>query len=149
MKAGAEIGDVAAGSISEEGISCRGGSVNVGAMLLPGPEVTLPLELELFATTLATVAKLAFGKRSLSACVAFDWCSSTASMRAARTTAPRTPVASQAVSRLKLLITSPVNGHFLVLGSFSTWAWFLHSGNTLRKWVGAHIKLLVTPIWLL
>ena len=73
MKAGAEIGDVAAGSISEEGISCRGGSANVGSMLLPGPEVTLPLELEPFATTLVTVAKLAFGKRSRSACVAFDW----------------------------------------------------------------------------
>ncbi len=37
---------------------------------------------------LSTVAELAFGKRSRSACVAFGWRSSTASMRAARTTAP-------------------------------------------------------------
>jgi hypothetical protein len=145
VKAGAEIGDVAAGSTSEEGISCRGGSVNVGSTLLPCPKVILPLELELFANTLSTVAELAFGKRLRSACVAFDWRSSTARMRAARTRAPRTPVASHAVSRLKLLITSPVNGYFLVLGSFSTWAWLLHSGNTLRKRVRAHIKLLVVP----
>ena len=93
--------------------------MNVGTMLLPGPKVILPLELELFANTLSTVAELALRKRLRSACVAFDWRSSTASMRAAKTRAPRTPVASHAVSRLKLLITSPVNGHFLVLGSLA------------------------------
>jgi hypothetical protein len=119
--------------------------VNVGSMLLQGPDAILPLELELSAITLGTAAGLSFGKRSRSACVTFGWYSWTASIRAMRTKVPRTPVASHAVSRLKLLITSPVNGHFLVLGCFSTWAWFLHSGNTLRKRVRAHVKLLVVP----
>ena len=129
------------------------GSVNVGSMLLPGPDVILLLELELSAITLATAAGLAFSEKSRSACVTFGWYSWTASIRAARTKAPRTPVASHAVSRLKLLITSPVNGHFLVFGCFSTWAWFLHSGNTLRKGSGrewhevkAHLGFIFRPV---
>jgi hypothetical protein len=131
VEAGAEIGLEAAGSLCPEGTSCRGVSI-------------LALELKLSPITLAIVAGLAFTKKSRPACIAFDSCSSTASMRAARTNAPRTPVASHAVSRLNLLIMSPVNGHFLVLGCFGTWAWFLHSGNTPRKRVGAY-KCLVTP----
>ncbi len=61
-----------------------------------------------FATTLATVGGLAFSKRSRSTCVAFGWCSWTASTRAAKITVPKTPVASQTVSRLNLLIVSLV-----------------------------------------
>ena len=37
---------------------------------------------------------------------------------------------------------------FLCSDLLAFWTWFPHSGNTLRKRVGAHIKLLVTPIWM-
>jgi len=96
---------------------------------------------------LATVAGLAFSKRSRSACLAFGWHSWTASIRAARTKPPRTPVASHAVSRSKLLITSPVNGHFLVcLNLLTKECSFQHSNNTLKKWVGAIRQPLVTQL---
>ena len=45
--------------------------MNASSKRLPCPRVILPLELELFATTLATVAGLAFSEGSRSASVAF------------------------------------------------------------------------------
>ena len=68
-----EVGVEAAGSNCEEGISRREVSVEACSMLLSGPGVNLPLELELFAMALPIVARLAFGKKSLSACLAFRW----------------------------------------------------------------------------
>src|SRR5580693_7212568 len=95
--------------------------------------------------TLAIVAGLTFTKKSRPASIGFDLSSSTASMRVARTKAPRTPVASQAVSRLKPLITSRVNGHFLVLRCLARGRGLCIQGIPLEKWSGLH-KLLVTPI---
>ena len=70
-----EVGVEAAGSIREEGISRREVSVEPLSTLLSGSGVNLPLELELFAIALPIVARLAFGKKSLSACLAFRWLS--------------------------------------------------------------------------
>jgi hypothetical protein len=63
------------------------------------------VELEL-ASTLPAPAGLAFSERSLSVCGAFGWHSWTANTKAAKTTVPKSPVASQTVSRLNLLIVA-------------------------------------------
>ena len=124
--------------------------MNVGSMLLPGPEVILPLELEPFATTLVYRSgigirqKVAFSLRRLRLAL-FD--------REHEGSENQGPQNSGCKPRSIAIETSDyVACHWntsLCLGLLARGTWFLHSGNTLRKWVGAHIKLLVTPIWLL
>jgi len=103
-------GGEAAGSVFEEGISGREVSANPRSSPLPSPAVVLSPELELLASTLPALAGLALSKRSFSVCGAFGGHSWNASTRAAKTTVPKTPVASQTVSRLNLLIVSLFTG---------------------------------------
>ena len=100
----------AAGSMFEEGISGREVSANPRSLPLPSPAVVLSPELELLASTLPALAGLALSTRSFSVCGAFGGHSWNASTRAAKTTVPKTPVASQTVSRLNLLIVSLFTG---------------------------------------
>ena len=103
-------GGEAAGSMFEEGISGREVSANPSSSPLPSPAVFLSPELELLASTLRALEGLALSKRSFSVCGAFGWHSWNASTRAEKATVPKTPVASQIVLRLNLLIVSLFTG---------------------------------------
>jgi hypothetical protein len=128
-------GGEAAGSMFEEGISGREVSANPRSSPLPSPAVVLSPELELLDSTLPALAGLALSKRSFSVCGAFGRHSWNASTRAAKTTVPKTPVASQTVSRLNLLIVSLFTEAIVVWmpSIFNSICWLQHSGRTPKK----------------
>jgi hypothetical protein len=102
------MGVAVPGSVCEERIPFAEASVIARSTLLPCPAIILSSEPELLASTLPALLGLRFGKSSRSAGLVFGWHSWITSTRAAKTTVPKTPAASQTVSRLNLLIVSPV-----------------------------------------
>jgi len=107
----------------------------------------LPLEWELFGTTLSTVAELAFGKRSRSALRRLRLALFDREHESSENHCPQNPGCKPRC--ITIVTFDYVACHWntsLCSDLLAFWTWFPHSGYTLNKWVGEKRKPLADPV---